>query len=421
MSLQSLIDKPAELLDLIDDCLKPKQLEKKKFGEVFTPMSLVNEMLDKLPNDVWLDKNLKWFDPAVGMGNFSVAVYLRLLESLKKVIPDDAKRKRHILENMLYMSELNKKNVLLCKQIFDIKNEYKLKLHEGDTLQLNAKKKWGVDKFDIVIGNPPYQDSSSNKGNKLWTKFVEHVLNEKTGILRKNGYLVFVHPSLWRQINHPIQKLMTTNQMLYLEIHNEKDGYKTFSANTRYDWYVLKRTPCTKDTVIKDEDSKICNANISKMNFIPNSLFDLIVDLTSSDEKIEILHSESIYEPRKKWMSSTKDKEFVYPCIYSINKNNIPTFKYSNCNDKGHFGISKIIWAGGATGFIIDKDGIYGMTQWASAISGDHDSLDLIHKAMTSSEFPKIIKAISVSKQEINYKILREFNKDFYVVINKFV
>jgi hypothetical protein len=27
---------------------------------------------------------------------------------------------------MLYMSELNKKNVLVCKQIFDINNEYKL-------------------------------------------------------------------------------------------------------------------------------------------------------------------------------------------------------------------------------------------------------------------------------------------------------
>ena len=48
MSFKSLIDRPKELLELIDSCLKPKKLEKNKFGEVFAPMSLVNEMLDKL-------------------------------------------------------------------------------------------------------------------------------------------------------------------------------------------------------------------------------------------------------------------------------------------------------------------------------------------------------------------------------------
>ena len=48
MSLQSLIDKPKELLELIDSCLKPKQKEKQENGEVFTPMCLVFEMLDNL-------------------------------------------------------------------------------------------------------------------------------------------------------------------------------------------------------------------------------------------------------------------------------------------------------------------------------------------------------------------------------------
>lgn len=79
MSLQSLIDRPKELLELIANCLKPKDIEKKQFGEVFTPMSIVEEMLDKLPMKVWTNKNLKWLDPAAGMGNFPIAVYLRLM------------------------------------------------------------------------------------------------------------------------------------------------------------------------------------------------------------------------------------------------------------------------------------------------------------------------------------------------------
>jgi hypothetical protein len=49
------------------------------------------------------------------MGNFPIAVYLRLIEELKNKIKDVKERKKHILENMLYMCELNKKNVLICK------------------------------------------------------------------------------------------------------------------------------------------------------------------------------------------------------------------------------------------------------------------------------------------------------------------
>ena len=111
-------------------------------------MSLVNEMLDKLPIKVWKDKNLKWLDPASGMGNFPVAIYLRLIESLKDLIPDDNERKRHILENMLYMCELNKKNVFICEMIFD----YKLNIYQGDSLKVDYNKKFGVDKFDIIVG-----------------------------------------------------------------------------------------------------------------------------------------------------------------------------------------------------------------------------------------------------------------------------
>ena len=139
LSIQSLIDNPKQLLELINECLKPKDIEKKKFGEVFTPMHIVNEMLDKLPENVWANKNLKWFDPASGMGNFPIAVYLRLMESLKEEIPSKKDRKKHILENMLYMSELNKKNMLICNQIFNINNKYKLNLYHGDSLELNIK------------------------------------------------------------------------------------------------------------------------------------------------------------------------------------------------------------------------------------------------------------------------------------------
>ena len=199
MALQSLIDNPKALLELINDCLKPKDIEKNKFGEVFTPMCLINEMLDNLDThytkehskSIFTEKGLKWFDPASGMGNFPIAVYLRLMDGLKVEIPNTEVRKKHIIENMLYMSELNKKNVFVCNQIFNINNEYKLNIHQGNSLTLDIKKEFGVDKFDIVIGNPPYNEELKTTGaSALYNKFVEYYIE-------KCDMLCFVIPSRW--------------------------------------------------------------------------------------------------------------------------------------------------------------------------------------------------------------------------------
>ncbi len=181
MSLQSIIDKPKELLELIDSCLKPKQKDKQEFGEVFTPMYLIFEMLDNLDKQytheygksIFSEMNFTWFDPAAGMGNFPVAVYLRLMEGLKMQIPNDENRKKHIVENMLYMSELNKKNVFICHQVFNMNNQFKMNLYEGDTLELNIVSVWSINNFDVILGNPPY-----NKGG-IWSHTKKQIVKKE--------------------------------------------------------------------------------------------------------------------------------------------------------------------------------------------------------------------------------------------------
>ena len=200
MSLQSLIDNPKELLELINECLKPKVIEKKKFGEVFTPMRFINEdMLGDLEEyyketynkNIFEDETLKWGDTTTGMGNFAIAIYYKLMDGLKNKIPDDKDRKKHILEKMLFMAEFNKKNCFIVKQIFNINNEFKLNLYEGDSLQLDIRKVFGITKFDIVIGNPPYNEELKSTGAKaLYNKFVEYYID-------KCDILCYVIPSRW--------------------------------------------------------------------------------------------------------------------------------------------------------------------------------------------------------------------------------
>ncbi len=202
MSIESLLDRPKELLELIGDCLKPKIIEKKTFGEVFTPMNFINDSMlkdiedycmDKYNENIWTNEKITWYDPAAGMGNYPIAIYYKLMEGLKSKIPDEKERKKHIIEKQLYMGELNKKNCFVVRQIFNINNEYKLNLYEGDTLKIDIKKIFNIKKFAIIIGNPPYNEElQTKKGSApaLYHKFIEYYID-------KCNILSFIIPSRW--------------------------------------------------------------------------------------------------------------------------------------------------------------------------------------------------------------------------------
>ena len=258
MSLQSLIDKPKELLELIDSCLKPKQKEKEENGEVFTPMSLVFEMLDNLDKhyinqhgrSIFTEKGFKWFDPAAGMGNFPVAVYLKLMEGLKQQIPDDDERKKHIIENMLYISEINKKNVFICHQIFNMNSQYKLNIYEGNTLELDVVSVWGIapNMFDVILGNPPYNKGGirshtgkhlGDKNETIWTKFVEKTFGEW---LKPGGFLAFINPLSWLKKSHSLHNDMLEKHVVWLKLWDDSQSKGAINADIPISLYVLQNT-----------------------------------------------------------------------------------------------------------------------------------------------------------------------------------
>ena len=143
-----------EILDHISQTSEMREHEKDKFGEVFTPSILINELLDNLPKSIWKNPTLKWIDPAAGRGNFPALVYIRLLKGLE--IPNIQERKRHILEKMLYMVELNQDNVQELRKLFGKTANISQSnfLYEPDKW---TKDLGGQNTFDIVMGNPPFQ------------------------------------------------------------------------------------------------------------------------------------------------------------------------------------------------------------------------------------------------------------------------
>ena len=381
-------------------------------AEISTPYDLRKDMLDKIPVNFWKLPQ-KIFEPCCGKCGFIIDIINKFMNGLKDFEPNEKKRYKLIVEECLYYSDINNFNIYISKLLLNPYNEYNLNFNEGDTLKLDIKMKWGINGFDAIIGNPPYNDASGNKGkgHNIWVNFVEKSLKEWLNI---DGYLLFVHPSSWRQNNNSLQTLMKEKQIIYLEIHNIDDGIKTFKCSTRYDWYLLKNNKYEYKTIIKTEDGKIEEENLLEWEYIPNMCFTELKEISNKkDEKLDIHNYRSNYGADKKWVNKIKNKEFIYPVVYSINKNNELSLYYSNTNQNGHFNKSKFIFSNGA-GFYKDNDGEYGLTQWAYCIYDIPQNLEKIEKAFRSSKFNKIKKAIQLDSSSYNIKVMKTFNKDFY-------
>ena len=410
-----------ELSKLIDAYLVPQEMEKKQNAEVSTPYTLRQQMIDTIPKDFWTQER-RVFEPCVGKGGFLLDIIARFEEGLKEAIEDSEERYKFIVEECLYWGDINPVNVWICRLLLDPFGKYDLKYHLGDTLQLDIKEKWGIDDFDAVIGNPPYNAAgNTGTGNTIWQNFTKKSLNV---FVKQSGYLLYVHPPGWRKPNSEKGKfsglfdLMAKQyQMVYLSIHGIKDGQKNFRCGTRYDWFFIEKRHVYKNTIINDEKNIIHNINMMDFNWLPNYAIETVHNLLAkhNEERCPIIQSMSAYEPRKKWMSVQKSDEFRYPCVHSTPKCGI-RYIYSNVNDRGFFGVSKVIFGdSGIYNPLLDMRGEYGMTQHAMAIVVDsvEDGKNLC-EILQSDKMRIVIDSCMYSSFAIDWNIFKDFKKDFW-------
>lgn len=426
------IHEPDKLLEFINGELKPKEKEKKENGEVFTPLSLVNEMMDKLDevytnthgHSIFTEKDFKWLDNAVGIGNFTIVVYQRLMTSLS--IMPESKRRKHILEKMLYASELTPKNVFIYKKIFCGDTKYKLNIHEGDSLKMDVVRDFDLPSdfggFDVVMGNPPFQKLNAGltkTTTAIWDKFIL----KSIASLAPDRYLLYINPSGWRNVygNYKnAQDAILSRKLHYLEIHDEKDGQKTFHSTTRYDWYLMQNTPNTNahKTIVKFQDGVTQSIHTKGLAFIPSGEYRKIMGLIAKDDEecVNVIHDRSLYGTDKKHTSRTKTAVYTYPCVYTVNSKSELSYYYSNIQH-GHFGIPKLIWSNGgidSIGSYIDRQGDYGLTEFSYAIVDNTEVLDNIKKAFDTKDFRHLMKMCAVGQNNVNFKVIALLRKDFW-------
>ena len=148
----------------------------KKFGEVFTPKHIVDKLLDGID---YSNPDLTICEPSFGDGRILLEVKTRLLEYHSE---------EHIMNNMLFgieiqeawyretLERLNPNNYnhnLLCCSALNFEGIF------------NPLKEW-INKFDYVIGNPPYNR------NILKKEEVTSIFWEPSGYTTKLAYCCFV-------------------------------------------------------------------------------------------------------------------------------------------------------------------------------------------------------------------------------------
>lgn len=293
--------------DLIQQNLPIKNNEKNELGEVFTPIVMIETIYKMFPKHIWENPSNTWLDPAGGIGNFSLVLFFWLMEGLQHKILNEDLRAKHIIEKMIYITEINANNVNICKKIFKkLCSKATPNIYKRDFLKLNETRpvNWPP-KFNCIIGNPPYNIGGTGLEGSKRTHiiFTEHSLQ----LLDKKGYLAFICPPSYRETNSPMNQLFkdANGHFVFIKIYGPQETNKLFHIQGRVDGFIYN-TDTKGTTTINDEYNIITkNVNINLNNHIPNFGFTIFQKLFDKVSKLG--HIDAF---RNTEMSSIKSNTF---------------------------------------------------------------------------------------------------------------
>jgi len=285
--------------------------------EVFTPPALANEILDLLPKELWSNKEVSFLDPVGKSGVFLREIAKRLIIGLEDEIPDMQTRVNHILKNQLFgiaiteLTSLLSRRSLYCSKLangkYSICNEFDAE--SGNILFDKIQHNWkngkceycGASqevydrddifethayqfihtkkpeeifnmKFDVIIGNPPYQLNDGGSGASaipLYHKFIEtsKKLNPK--------YISMIIPSRWfaggKGLNDFRDEMLNDKRIRYINDYvNAKECFPGVSLGGGVNYFLWDKDYSGLCKVVNTKDG---NQNSSSRNLNELKIF----------------------------------------------------------------------------------------------------------------------------------------------------
>jgi hypothetical protein len=355
---------PPKILEIIESHIAPKDFEKEKFGEVFTPVPLILEMMALVPPEIWKNKNLKWLDPANGIGNFMVIVYYKLLSTLTPQFKTQSECSLHIIENMLYMNEINGKNVNMTKELFKMidSNARLDHIYKSDFLKASAAMDVSKTSYDVIIGNPPYNiegirsNARKKTGNEksIYKDFIEKSFE----LLAPHGLLLFLTPNSWVRNS---EFILYKTPMHYYKNIPIIEAFRMFgrkSAQISLCYFLVEKTDSSIVPKIYDKCiNKWVAYDIQSNKYIPFEAIGIQKKLMDLSKKYGSLSNYLKKYYKKEKIPIIDNISGKYP-ISQINNKKIQAIQYSSNYDCKIDG-EKLILSGTSYGYPLhDKYGI---------------------------------------------------------------
>lgn len=338
--------------------------------EVFTPPPVVNQMLDSLPKELWSNEKTTFLDPVSKSGVFLREITKRLINGLESKIPNLEDRVEHILHNQVFgigiteLTSLISRRSLYCSKyangkysIFQFDDEQgNLKYFEtkhtwknGRCIYCGVNKNYDRDielesyaysfihtnnpnkffnnmKFDVIIGNPPYQmttGGSKAQATPLYDKFITQ------SIKLNPRFLTMIIPSRWYSggfgLNDFRKKMLNDKRISHLTDYPDSSmcfpGVQIKGGVCYFLWEKDFKGDCKVKNVFSDKSSNISERPLLEKGSEVFIRYNNSVDVY---RKVKKFREESF----KKLVSS--QKPFGLPTNFKISNHNKEITIYGN-------------------------------------------------------------------------------------------
>lgn len=314
--------------------------------EVFTPPELANKMLDMLPQEIWSDPNVTFLDPACKSGVFLREIAKRLISGLESEYPDLQERLDHIYKRQIYgiaiteLTSLLSRRSLYCSKYPNSKysvvrfNEpqgridYRQLEHtweagrckycgvpkavydRADGLESYAYEFIHLDrpeevfnvKFDVIIGNPPYQMNDGG-GNGSSAMPIYHRFIDQAKKLNPR-YLCMIVPAKWQSGGKGLDSFR--DSMLHdrhikemVTYSDSRDCFQGVDIAGGVSYFLWERDydgPCTA-TLIENGESMTSNRQLDEFPIYIAS--DKAVHIIRTIQKTATAYYDGIIRSRK--------------------------------------------------------------------------------------------------------------------------
>ena len=291
--------------------------------EVFTPPKVAREMLDMLPKEVWSNPNLTFLDPAVKTGIFLREITSRLIEGLADEIPDLQERVNHILTKQVFgigiteLTTLMSRRTLYCSMTangaysicteFDneegnilfpdtehdfnektgrcedcganrdnYENEEGRENYAYSFIHKDFEEVFGNMKFDVIIGNPPYQLGNGGGAGDSAVPIYHNFVRVAMSLDPK--YISMITPSKWMRAGSMKSfrnEMISDNKISHIvDYINEKDVFPSLQVDGGISYFLIDKAHEGKSKYIFHGLNNY--KNITE-RYIKNDILDIVI------------------------------------------------------------------------------------------------------------------------------------------------